>query len=216
MFSVPPPGSTMNVVSKLMAPAEPWPPKRIACQFPDADVVGSVVLWALLPHAQTIHSSANSTSAASFFIRHPWDWDQYFGITMRIERCRPLRQWMQAPPNKNDAGLRGRGLPVEGILQASFLSAKKGIQLHYQGSEFLVIFLRNDLLTQGFEFSLFFEGHCALSPNWGYLVHRQNFLLEKDSGLAAGSLTGAFRVLRDYDRTSPLGETDQAALPLRL
>ena len=123
---------------------------------------------------------------------------------------------MQAPPNKNDAGLRGRGLPVEGIFQASFLSAKKGIQLHYQGSEFLVIFLRNDLLTQGFEFSLFFEGHCALSPNWGYLVHRQNFLLEKDSGLAAGSLTGAFRVLRDYDRTSPLGETDQAALPLRL
>jgi hypothetical protein len=46
----------------------------------------------------------------------------------------------------------------------------------YQGGEFLVIFLRNDLLTQGFEFSLFFESHRALSPNWGYLVHQQKIL----------------------------------------
>src|ERR1700729_1424249 len=97
MFKVPPPASTVKVVSKLMAPAEPRPPTRIACQLPDADVVGRVVLWALLPHPQTIHSSANNTSAASFFIRRPWDWDQYFGIIMRIERCRQVRQWMQAP-----------------------------------------------------------------------------------------------------------------------
>src|ERR1035438_9132567 len=97
MFNVPPPGSTVNVVEKLMAPAEPSPPTRIACQLPEADVVGRVVLLALLPHPQTIHSSAKSTSAASFFIRRPWDWDQYFGITMRIERCRRARQWMQAP-----------------------------------------------------------------------------------------------------------------------
>jgi hypothetical protein len=77
---------------------------------------------------------------------------------------------------KNKRRLRRRGQRVRGTFQAAFLSTEEGIQLLYQGGEFLVIFLRNDLLTQGFEFSLFFESHRALSPNWGYLVHQQKIL----------------------------------------
>src|SRR5437879_12276217 len=82
---------TVKVVTKFSRLACSVPPVSCASQFPVAWVFVVFDGAPLVPHPQTASSSANRANRASFFMNRPSN-----GVSSRLERCGPGRQWMSA------------------------------------------------------------------------------------------------------------------------